>query len=502
MTRLPTTDMELSLDLIDGVWNAGVWIDGGVVDTGDSFEVRNPASGEVISAAPDADRATMDAAIDAAHRCFGTWRAVPAGERAALIRSWADVIEGHRDDLAAITTAESGKLFREARGEVDAGVAALRWAADMALRPTRTDLPAPTDTKQHYTVSQPVGVVACITPWNFPIAAVLVKVGAAIAAGCTVVVKPSEETPLVALALASLSAKVEMPNGVINVVTTSKPEDFGAVLSGRDEVRAVSFTGSTAVGKHLYGQCAGTMKRLSLELGGNAPFVVFADADIDRAIDDAINARFYNSGQICVGANRFFIHADVYDEFKDGLAARVSMLVAGDGFDETSDLGPLINRRAKDHFTALLTNAVDAGATVLAAGAAKGSPDQAPENLFVAPTVLTNVDPSMDVYTQEIFGPLACLYSFDDCDDVVALANDTTAGLAAYAYSENHSKLVDVGARLEAGVVGLNTTQIFASDLPFGGTKESGFGREHGEDCLEEFLELKSFSQFTGKGGS
>lgn len=231
------------------------------------------------------------------------------------------------------------------------------------------------------------------------------------------------------------------------------------------------------------------MKRLSLELGGNAPFIVFADADIERAISDAVNARFYNNGQICVGANRFLVHQNVFDEFSAGLAARVAELQPGNGTDEGSDVGPLINRRAKDHFTSLLNNAVDNGAEVLA-----GGEDGDANGLFVQPTVLVNVDPEMDVYRDEIFGPMACLYSFGDSDDAVAMANDTNAGLAAYAYSEDHTFLADVGSRLEAGVVGLNTTQIFASDLPFGGTKESGFGKEHGEDCLDEFLETKSFS--------
>lgn len=470
------------------------WIDGVAVSSSATFDVLNPATGEVVAPAADADRATIDQAIDVASRAFEEWRSVPAVDRAEQIRQWADLLDAKAEELAAIATAESGKLFREARGEVGAGTAALRWAADMAVKPQRTDLPAPSETRQHFTASQPVGVVACITPWNFPIAAVLVKVGAAIAAGCTVVVKPSEETPFVALAIAQLSAEAGLPPGVVNVVPTSTPAEFGNAIAESKTVRAVSFTGSTRVGKLLYEQCAGTMKRLSLELGGNAPFIVFADADIDRAVDDAVNARFYNNGQICVGANRFFIHEDVYDEFSQGLAARVRELQPGDGTDERSDVGPLINRRAKDHFTSLLNNAVDAGAEVLA-----GCIDKDPESLFVQPTVLGNVNPEMDVYTKEIFGPMACLYSFGDSDDAVALANDTDAGLAAYAYSEDHAFLADVGAQLEAGVVGLNTTQIFASDLPFGGTKESGFGREHGEDCLDEFLETKSFSVEMGR---
>lgn len=468
------------------------WVDGQAVQPKRTFAVLNPATGETVADVGDSDEVTISAAISSAAYAFASWSKTSTAVRAEHLRTWADVIEEHTGQIAEIATAESGKLFREARGEVGAGLAAIRWSAHVLEGAERTELPAPSPTRTHYTVKQPVGVVACITPWNFPIAAVLVKVGAAVAAGCTVVVKPSEETPLVASALAQLATQAGLPDGVVNVVATSRPAEFGDAIASRKEVRAVSFTGSTRVGKLLYSQCAETVKRLSLELGGNAPFVVFADADIDRAVDDAVNARFYNTGQICVGANRFFIHDAVYDEFATKLTDKVSALNVGNGMDEHSDLGPLINRRAKNHFRSLLDDAASKGATITTGGA--GDDD----SLFVDPTVLTNATNDMDIYSMEIFGPMACLHRFTDDDDVVDMANDTDAGLAAYAYSQDADHLAHVGSQLEAGVVGLNTTQIFASELPFGGVKESGVGREHGHDCLDEFLEIKSVALETG----
>lgn len=467
--------------------STSAWLNGEPVEHDRTFTVVNPATQAVVAEVGDSDDALINEAITAASDAFASWSQTSPTDRAQQLRSWADVIEQHTEQIAEIATAESGKLFREARGEVGAGVAAIRWSADIAEGSSQEDLPAPSPTRRHYVAKQPVGVVACITPWNFPIAAVLVKVGSAVAAGCTVVLKPSEETPLVASALVQLSGKAGMPAGVINVVATSTPASFGDAIAERKEVRAVSFTGSTRVGKLLYAQCAGTVKRLSLELGGNAPFIVFADADIDRAVDDAVNARFYNTGQICVGANRFFIHDDVYDEFAEKLAGKVAGLSVGDGMDEQSDLGPLINRRAKDHFLSLLDDATSKGAQVVTGGRHADA-----DSLFVEPTVITNTTSDMDVHTKEIFGPMACLTRFGDDDDVIGLANDTDAGLAAYAYSQDHDRLEMVSSQLEAGVVGLNTTQIFASELPFGGIKESGVGREHGHDCLDEFLEVKS----------
>lgn len=469
------------------------WIGGETVEGNARFEVVNPATGEAFTEAVDADTDLINAAIDAAHGAFPAWSATPATERAALLRAWADTIEAHTTEIAEITTTEGAKLFREARGEVGAGTAAIRWSAQLAEEAGVDELPAPSPTRRHYSTKQPVGVVACITPWNFPIAAVLVKVSAAVAAGCTVVVKPSEETPLVASALAQLSAKAGLPPGVINVVATSTPSLFGDAIAARKVVRAVSFTGSTRVGKLLYEQCSGTVKRLSLELGGNAPFIVFADADIERAATDAVNARFYNTGQICVGANRFFVHDDIYDEFTEAFASKVAALHVGDVMEEESDIGPLINRRAKDHFNSLLADATAKGAAI-----ATGGEHVDAESLFVEPTVLTNATSEMDAYTKEIFGPMALLYRFSDSEEVLGLANDTDAGLAAYAYSENHDFLAAVSAQLEAGVVGLNTTQIFASELPFGGIKESGIGREWGSDCLDEFLEIKAVAFETG----
>ena len=477
------------MSLLENTDTNGAWIDGQFEPATRTFAVVNPATLEVIGDVADVDQTQIDQAITAAHDAMGSWAAKSTTDRAQLLRTWAYVIEEHTDELAQLASAESGKLVREARGEVGAGIAALRWSADMAERLEDQDHPPPSSTRHHFTTKEPVGVVACITPWNFPIAAVLVKVGAAIAAGCTVVVKPSEETPMVALALGYLSSRAGIADGVVNVVATANPSAFGDAIAARKEVRAISFTGSTRVGKLLYEQCAATVKRIGLELGGNAPFVVFADADVEQTVEDAVNARFYNTGQICVGANRFLVHEDVFDEFANSLAARVDALTVGHGSDDSSDLGPLINRRAKDHFEALLADATSKGAQVLSGGV---HPDA--DELFVEPIVLVGATPDMDVHSKEIFGPMACLYRFSDDDDVASMANDTDAGLAAYAYSQDIEALAVFGRQLHAGVVGLNTTQIFDSALPFGGVKESGIGREHGEHCLDEFLEVKSFA--------
>ena len=445
--------------MISADHSATCWVNGAAQSNGHTFAVLNPSTGEILAEAVDADTGLIDEAITAAHGAFDGWATQPASKRAALLAAWADLIEDHRDELAALVSQEAGKLVREARGEVGAGVDAIRWSAEQAVATNTTELASPGPNQRHFTTTEPVGVVACITPWNFPIAAVLVKVGAAVAAGCTTVVKPSEETPLVASALARLATEAGLPAGVINVVTTAAPSRFGDAIASRSDVRGISFTGSTRVGRHLYAQCAPTVKRMALELGGNAPFIVFGDADLDRAASHAINARFYNAGQICVGANRFFIHESVYDDFAERLTEKVAALQVGDVGDDATDVGPLINRAAKDRVESLITDAVDNGAAVTTGGLSAEDSGNA-----VQPTVLTNVTESMKVYSSEIFGPVACLYRFSSTDDVVQRANDTEAGLAAYAYSTDAAFLSDVGARLDAGVIGLNTTAIFARE--------------------------------------
>lgn len=466
--------------------NAVAWIGGRAVTGESTFAVVSPSTQQPIAEATDADDAMIQRAIDAAQGALSAWASTPETQRADHLDAWAEVIAANTDDIAELVSQEGGKIVREARGEVGAGVAALHWSADRARELAPHELASPTPTRRHFTTATPVGVVACITPWNFPIAAVLVKAAAAAAAGCTVVIKPSEETPLVATYLARLATQSGVPDGVINVVSTAEPARFGDAIAARDDVRALSFTGSTRVGQRLYAQCGASIKRLSLELGGNAPFVVFADADVELAATDAVNARFYNSGQICVGANRFFVHADIYDAFADAFVANVADLTVGAVNDDTTDIGPLINRQAKQRVNRLIADAVDKGATVAFGGVSPG------DDLFVAPTVVADATTEMDAYTTEIFGPTAFLYRFDDAADVVSLANDTPAGLAAYAYSRDVAMLGELATRLEAGVVGLNTTQIFASELPFGGIKQSGIGREWGHNCLDDFLDVRS----------
>jgi len=462
-----------------------LWINGQATPTLHSFAVYNPTNETIVSICGDGNATQFVQAIDAAHNAFATWQFVAAEARATAIEDWAAVIESASDRLAELVVAESGKLRAHAGHEIAAGVAALRWAAAQARRDCEETLESSGPTQRRYTLKKPIGVVACVTPWNFPVASVLVKAGPAIAAGCTLVVKPSEETPLIALELARLSRDAGLPDGVFNVIPTSKPAAFGDVLKGDTRVRSLSFTGSTAVGKRLYADCAQTVKRVSLEMGGNAPFIVFADADIDRAVNDAMGARFYNSGQICVGANRFYIHEGVHDEFCEKLAKRVAALKAGDGMDPASDVGPVINVKAKARITALIEDAITKGARVLAGG------NETSGN-FVAPTLLCDVTEDMDARHSEIFGPVAFVSKFKDVETVVALANATKAGLAAYAYSRDLSFLSEIGHRLEAGMVGLNSTNIFSEDMPFGGIKESGIGREHGAECLEEYREVIS----------
>ena len=462
------------------------WINGKEQTGTDAFTVSNPANGKVLASVAESDCAMAELAIAAANDAFYTWKSTAARERARIIESWAALIEKHQGELATILCSENGKVLSEAKGEISHSVSSLRWCAQSLLRVHGETLPIHSSSQRNYTIKQAVGVVACITPWNFPAAAILVKVGAAIAAGCTAVVKPAEETPLIALALAKLSGAAGMPAGVLNVLPCSDPKAVGDTFCQHPDVKMLSFTGSTSVGSELYAACGRTLKRVAMELGGNAPFIVFDDADIDKAIEGALSARYYNAGQICVGANRFFIHESIYPDFAEKLAKRVSALVVGDGFDEKSQIGPLINRAAKTRLNALIDDALSKGAQRLIKQSATS------DSLFFTPTVLTGMQANMQAHDSEVFGPVACLYSFKEEPEVVQLANDTPAGLAAYIYSRDIAKLIRVSEALDAGVIGANSTHIFSNDLPFGGVKQSGLGREHGLNFLEEFMETKS----------
>jgi succinate-semialdehyde dehydrogenase / glutarate-semialdehyde dehydrogenase len=442
---------------------------GGEWVSGESrFSVRDPSDGSVIAEVADLGAEAARNAVGAAARALAGWRRTPANERARLLEAWAQALDGAREDLAHIATC-------------------LRWFAEEARRTHGHTLPVNGGEVRNLTLKQPVGVVAAITPWNFPAAAVMVKCGAALAAGCTVVLKPSDLTPLIALALVRLGVEAGIPAGVLNGVTCSSPGAVGEVLTTDPRVRMVSFTGSTQVGKAIMAKAAGTVKKLALELGGNAPFIVFEDADLARAADDAVRARFYNSGQICIGANRLFVHDSVYDRFVGELAERVARLRLGVGFEPDTDVGPLINEQAVAKVTSLVEEAVSLGARAVTGGrrAARGG-------LFYEPTVLREVTPAMRIHQTEIFGPVAPVYRFTDEDEVIARANETDAGLAAYVYTSRLGRLWRMAEELESGMVGANTAAICAPEVPFGGIKQSGLGREGGPGCLDDYLEVKS----------
>jgi succinate-semialdehyde dehydrogenase/glutarate-semialdehyde dehydrogenase len=456
------------------------WIDGQEVESGQHFAVLNPATRVVIAQVSDLGASHTRDAIAAASAAFADWKTAPLQQRVDCILQWASLIEKNADGLGEIVRLETGKPLPQAKGEAMQCAALLRWFAAQAPQLSE-EMPAPGNTGQrNYSIKQPVGVVACITPWNFPAAAVIVKAGAAIVAGCTTIVKPSEETPLIALAFAKLAARAGVPDGVFNVVPCKDPIQVGNELCQSSDVRMLSFTGSIKIGKQLYAACGSTVKRIALELGGNAPFIVFGDADLNKALDGAIGARFYNSGQICVGANRYYIHKSVYAEFANKLTERVAAM-------KSEDIGPMINRAAVERLNALVDSASAMGAKILA-----GGKQNDPETLFFSPTVLGNMNAEMPARQAEIFGPVVCMYEFEDEQDVLQQANDTEAGLSAYVFSADADRLQRFAEGLEAGVVGANSANIFANDLPFGGIKQSGIGREHGKHCLDEYVETKS----------
>jgi succinate-semialdehyde dehydrogenase/glutarate-semialdehyde dehydrogenase len=462
------------------------WINGSEVTAAQTFSVSNPATLDTIADVSDLGAEHARAAISAATNAFKLWKQTALQDRITVVERWADLIEENAEDLAKIISSENGKPLREARGEALQCAALLRWFAATIPEVCGETAPSSNAEQRNYTIKQPVGVVACITPWNFPAAAVAVKAGAAIISGCTTIVKPSDETPLIALAFARLADAADLPAGVLNVIPCKDPAAVGDALCQSPEVRMLSFTGSTRVGRHLFAACGDTVKRLALELGGNAPFIVFEDADLDKAVHAAIGARFYNSGQICVGANRYFVQAGVYDTFADRMAERVAAMKPGNAFDETSDIGPMINRTAINRLNELIDDATGSGAKLMAGGRQDG------ETLFFKPTVLCEMKPEMAAYRTEIFGPIACLYKFDSEDEVIDMANDTDAGLSAYVFTRNQERLLRCAEALEAGVVGANSSNIFSNDLPFGGMKQSGLGKEHGLQSLDEFVETKS----------
>jgi succinate-semialdehyde dehydrogenase/glutarate-semialdehyde dehydrogenase len=470
--------------LVERAYVGGAWVGAA---SGRSVAVHDPATGAPIGSVPDLDGADARQAIHAAAAAFPAWRARTAAQRAELIERWHALVLENVADLAAIMTAEQGKPLAEAEGEVRYAASFIKWFAEEAKRIAGYTVPAPTPDRRIVVLKEPVGVAAAITPWNFPSAMITRKCAPALAAGCTVVVKPSELTPFSALALAALAERAGIPPGVLNIVT-GRPEAIGAELTANPIVRKLSFTGSTRVGALLMRQSADTIKRLSLELGGNAPLIVFDDADLDLAVEAAMASKFRNAGQTCVCANRILVQDKVHDAFAEKLALAVSRLRVGPGREAGVTIGPLINAaavaKARDH----VADALRKGAKALVETGADADPAR-----FVAPVVLTGATPAMRLAEEETFGPVAPLFRFHDEAEAIALANATAYGLASYFYTENLHRAWRVAERLEAGMVALNTGSIAMEMAPFGGVKQSGLGREGGHEGLDEYLESKAF---------
>ena len=460
----------------------GHWAD---ADSGETLPVVNPATGETIAEVAQCGTAETRRANEAAEKAQLEWRKRSAKDRAAILRKWFNLMMASQEDLAQILTAEQGKPLAEARGEIAYGASYIEWFAEEAKRIYGDTIPQPSDDKRIVVIKQPVGVVACITPWNFPNAMLTRKIAPALAAGCTVVCKPANETPLSAFAFVELAERAGVPAGVINIVA-GVTREIGAELTSNPIVRKLTFTGSTEVGKLLMEQCAGTVKRTSMELGGNAPFIVFDDADLDEAVKGAIICKFRNAGQTCVCANRILVQESVYDEFAGKLMAATGALKLGNGVDEGVNVGPLINEGAANDVLGFVEDAVARGASVATGG---GRSDLGA--CYLQPTVLTNVSPDMRVFREEIFGPVAPLFRFSTEEEAIAMANDTEFGLACYFYSRDVGRIWRVSEGLEYGIVGINEGIISNEMAPFGGVKESGQGREGSKYGLDDYLEIK-----------
>ena len=460
------------------------WI---AADSGETLTVVSPTTGETVGMIPALGQAETARAVAAAEIAFESWKRKTAGERSKVLERWHDLIVANTDDLAKIMTAEQGKPLAEAAGEIAYAATFVKWFAEEGRRIGGYDVPAPTADRRVTVLKQPVGVSAAITPWNFPAAMITRKCAPAFAAGCSMVVKPSELTPFTALALAELALRAGMPAGVINVVT-GLPQGIGAELTSSPVVRKLSFTGSTRIGSLLMEQCAGTLKKLSLELGGNAPFIVFDDADVDVAVAGVMVSKFRNAGQTCVCANRIYVQSGVHDVFVEKLAAAVRALKVGDGREPGVTIGPLINAAANAKVAEHLSDALAKGAEIAAVAESAGDVAR-----FSAPTVLTGATAEMRLAYEETFGPLAPIFRFETEAEAIRLANDTPFGLASYFYTENLHRAWRVGEALEFGMVGLNTGSIAMEMAPFGGVKFSGLGREGGREGIEEYLETKAF---------
>ncbi len=460
----------------------GKWCD---ADSGEVFAVNNPATGETVAEVAKTGTAETRRAIEAASRAMKSWRQQPAKARAIILRRWFDLVMEHQEDLAKIMTAEQGKTLAESRGEIAYGASYIEWFGEQAKRIDGDVIPAPGNDKRIVCIKQPVGVVAAITPWNFPNAMITRKAAPALAAGCTVVIKPASETPLSALALVELAERAGLPAGTINVVAGSSAA-IGGELTSNPIVRKVTFTGSTPVGKTLVEQCAKTLKKTSMELGGNAPFIVFDDADIDAAVQGALISKYRNSGQTCVCSNRILVQEAIAEEFIARLSEATAAFKLGNGMDDGVNLGPLVNQKAVNDVDDLVQRSVAAGATVVLGGQRS---DLGP--CFYQPTILSGVTADMPVFRNEIFGPVAPVVTFKDESEAIALANDSEFGLASYFYTRDIGRVWRVAEALEYGIVGINEGIISNEMAPFGGVKESGSGREGSKYGIEDYLEIK-----------
>ena len=476
MIKLSDTELLRNHSYINGSWHASE----------NQFEVTNPATGEVVIQVSDATSAEAELAIKSAKDALPAWAAKSANERAQLMRKWFDLMMAHQDDLGLILTTEQGKPLAEAKGEIAYGAAYIEWFAEEAKRAYGDTIPAPSKDKRIVVIKQPVGVVASVTPWNFPNAMIARKAAAALAAGCTFVGRPASQTPLSALAMAELAERAGIPAGVFNIITGNDARGIGQVLTQHPDVAKFTFTGSTGVGKQLIAQCATTVKKVSMELGGNAPFIVFKDADIDAAVQGALMSKYRNAGQTCVCTNRIFVQSEVKEEFVTKFTEAVKQLNMGNGVAEGINIGPMVSSSAAADVDKLVLDSVAAGAKIELGGHISEQ-----GNCFYQPTIMTNVTNDMPIAKNEIFGPVSPIIEFNDEAEAIAMANDTEFGLAAYFYSRDIGRVWRVAEALEYGMVGINEGIISNAAAPFGGVKESGNGREGSKYGLDDYMEIK-----------
>lgn len=460
------------------------YINGEWIKKETTFSVYNPYNQVKIAEVSNCIQVDTESAITAADHAFQIWSNYTANKRSRILRNWYELIIENVTDLAHILTIEQGKPLQEAIGEIKYGASYIEWFAEEAKRVYGDVIPGQSRKNRITVIKQPVGIVGAITPWNFPSAMITRKVGPALAAGCTVIVKPSENTPLSALALAELSDRAGFPKGVINIVTTKDAAAIGESLTSNSKVKKISFTGSTPVGKIVLKQSADQIKKVTLELGGNAPFIVFADADIDAAVSGCYDSKFRNGGQTCVCTNRIFLHESIHNEFIEKFANKVKSIKTGYGLDKGVEIGPMINENAVIKDINLIKDATNKGAKVIAGGMRK-------KGLFIEPTILCNIDSSMDIFSSEIFGPIAAIYKFNSESEVIEMANNTKYGLASYFYGRDYKLIWRVAEALEFGMVGINTGLMSTVAAPFGGIKESGFGREGSKYGIDEYLNIK-----------